>query len=170
MHFACRDILLKPITFAGPNNYLQVPGFFRKPRMFVKFMFRSWDYTGLLMFTRFADDLGALELGLSEGQINVTIFQPGKKKLQFAAGRFTLKLMTEIFERFSFLLPKQWMHFVFKISGYRLNDGYWHTVDLTARDNLLTLTIDEEKESPLKITNPFTIRTGDRYFFGGKLI
>ena len=54
--------------------------------MFVKFKFRSWDYTGLLMFTRFADDLGALELGLSEGQINVTIFQPGKKKLQFAAG------------------------------------------------------------------------------------
>uniref|UniRef100_A0A8C4HHA6 Contactin associated protein 1 n=1 Tax=Dicentrarchus labrax TaxID=13489 RepID=A0A8C4HHA6_DICLA len=136
MHFACRDNLLKPMTFAGPNNYLQVPGFFRRPRMFVKFKFRSWDYTGLLMFTRFADDLGALELGLSEGQINVTIFQPGKKKLQFAA-------------------------------GYRLNDGYWHTVDLAARDNLLTLTIDEEKASPLKITNPFTIRTGDRYFFGG---
>lgn len=86
MHFACRDILLKPMTFAGPNNYLQVPGFFGMPRMFVKFKFRSWDYTGLLMFTRFADDLGALELGLSEGQINVTIFQPGKKKLQFAAG------------------------------------------------------------------------------------
>lgn len=54
--------------------------------MFVKFKFRSWDYTGLLMFTRFADNLGALELGLSEGQINVTIFQTGKKKLQFAAG------------------------------------------------------------------------------------
>lgn len=88
MHYACRDILLKPMTFAGPNNYLQVPGFFRRPRMFVKFKFRSWDYTGLLMFTRFADDLGALELGLSEGQINVTIFQPGKKKLQFAAGGF----------------------------------------------------------------------------------
>uniref|UniRef100_A0A8C5FRJ3 Contactin associated protein 1 n=1 Tax=Gadus morhua TaxID=8049 RepID=A0A8C5FRJ3_GADMO len=136
MHYHCRDILLKPMTFAGPNNYLQVPGFFRKPRMFVKFKFRSWDYTGLLMFTRFADDLGALELGLSEGQVNVTIFQPGKKKLQFAA-------------------------------GYRLNDGYWHTVDLAARDNLMTLTIDEEEGSPLKITNPFTIRTGDRYFFGG---
>lgn len=89
MHFACRDILLKPMTFAGPNNYLQVPGFFRRPRMFVKFKFRSWDYTGLLMFTRFADDLGALELGLSEGQINVTIFQPGKKKLQFGAGGLT---------------------------------------------------------------------------------
>lgn len=72
--------------------------------MFVKFMFRSWDYTGLLMFTRFADDLGALELGLSEGQINVTIFQPGKKKLQFGAGGFRLKVVAEILERFSLLL------------------------------------------------------------------
>uniref|UniRef100_A0A3B5MS93 Contactin associated protein 1 n=1 Tax=Xiphophorus couchianus TaxID=32473 RepID=A0A3B5MS93_9TELE len=134
MHFACRDILLRPMTFAGPNNFLQVPGFFGRPKMFVKFKFRSWDYTGLLMFTRFADNLGALELGLSEGQINVTIFQTGKKKIQFGA--------------------------------YRLNDGYWHTVDLAARDNLLTLTIDEEEGSPLKITNPFSIRTGDRYFFG----
>lgn len=102
MHYACRDILLKPMTFAGPNNYLQVPGFFRKPKMFVKFKFRSWDYTGLLMFTRFADDLGALELGLSEGQINVTIFQPGKKKLQFAAGgllqSMSLSDMTEKIE------------------------------------------------------------------------
>uniref|UniRef100_A0A3B3V1K8 Contactin associated protein 1 n=1 Tax=Poecilia latipinna TaxID=48699 RepID=A0A3B3V1K8_9TELE len=134
MHFACRDILLRPMTFAGPNNFLQVPGFFGRPKLFVKFKFRSWDYTGLLMFTRFADNLGALELGLSEGQINVTIFQTGKKKIQFGA--------------------------------YRLNDGYWHTVDLAARDNLLTLTIDEEEGSPLKITNPFSIRTGDRYFFG----
>ena len=57
----------------------------------------------------------------------------------------------------------------FLLPGYRLNDGYWHTVDLAARDNLMTLTIDEEEGSPLKITNPFTIRTGDRYFFGGKL-
>lgn len=43
-------------------------------------------------------------------------------------------------------------------------------MDLAARDNLLTLTIDEEEGSPLKITNPFSIRTGDRYFFGGELV
>lgn len=54
------------------------------------------------------------------------------------------------------------------VSGYRLNDGFWHTVDLTAKDNLLTVTIDEDESSPLKITNPFMVRTGDRYFFGGK--
>lgn len=86
MHYTCRDLLWKPMTFAGPNNYLQLPGFFRKNRLAVKFKFRSWDYTGLLMFTRFADDLGSLELGLSEGQVNVTLMQPGNKRLRFAAG------------------------------------------------------------------------------------
>ncbi|XP_036408299.1 contactin-associated protein 1-like [Megalops cyprinoides] len=136
MQYACQDLLLKPMTFVGPNNYLQVPGVFRKPRMAVKFKFRSWDYTGLMMFTRFADDLGSLELGLSEGQVNVSLMQPGKKKLQFAA-------------------------------GYRLNDGFWHTVDLAARDNFVTVTIDDDEGSPLKIINRFTVRTGDRYFFGG---
>lgn len=74
------------MTFAGPNNYLQVPGFFRKSRLAVKFKFRSWDYTGLLMFTRFADETGSLELGLSEGQVNITLTQPGNKRLRFAAG------------------------------------------------------------------------------------
>lgn len=79
------------MTFIGPNNYLLVPGFFRKPRLAVRFKFRTWDYTGLLMFTRFADDLGTLELGLSEGQVNITLAQPGKKRLRFAAGEGRLE-------------------------------------------------------------------------------
>ncbi|KAG9350159.1 hypothetical protein JZ751_026512 [Albula glossodonta] len=136
IRYACTDLILKPFTFAGPHNFLQLPGLNRKTRMAVKFKFRSWDYTGLLMFTRFADSLGTLELGLSEGQVNVSLMQPNKKKLQFAA-------------------------------GFRLNDGFWHTVEVLARDNFLTVVIDEDEGSPLKITNPFMVRTGDQYFFGG---
>ncbi|KAJ8344708.1 hypothetical protein SKAU_G00289010 [Synaphobranchus kaupii] len=136
VQYACQDFPLKPLSFVGPNNYLQVPGMLRKPRMAVKFKFRSWDYIGLLMFTRFADDFGSLELGLSEGQVNISLMQPGKKKLQFAA-------------------------------GFRLNDGFWHTVDLVARDNSVTVTIDDDEGSPIKITSIFTVRTGDSYFFGG---
>ncbi|KAG5831805.1 hypothetical protein ANANG_G00283270 [Anguilla anguilla] len=135
VQYACQDIPLKPLSFVGPNSYLQVPGMFRKPRLAVKFKFRSWDYTSLLMFTRFADDIGSLELGMSEGQVNVTLEQPGKK-LRFAA-------------------------------GYRLNDGQWHTVDIVARDNFVMVTIDDDEGSPLKISSLFTVRTGDRYFFGG---
>uniref|UniRef100_A0A8B9HDJ2 Contactin associated protein 1 n=1 Tax=Astyanax mexicanus TaxID=7994 RepID=A0A8B9HDJ2_ASTMX len=129
-------LFFQSIIYVRPNNYLQVPGFFRKSRLAVKFKFRSWDYTGLLMFTRFADELGSLELGLSEGQVNVTLTQ---------MSRIPIK----------------------SFYRYRLNDGFWHTVDLAAKDNLLTITIDEDESSPLKITNPFMVRTGDRYFFGG---
>ncbi|XP_041121407.1 contactin-associated protein 1-like [Polyodon spathula] len=136
IYYACQDLLLKPMTFAGINNYLQVPGPFRRNRMSVKFKFRSWDATGLLMFTNFADNLGSLKMALSEGQVNISIAQPGKKPVEFAA-------------------------------GYRLNDGFWHSVDLVARDNFATVIIDEEEGSPLRINNIFTLRTGDRYFFGG---
>lgn len=82
----CQDQLNNPITFAGINNYVRVPGIPRRNRLAVSFRFRSWDTAGLLLYTSFADRLGSLEVVLSEGQINVSIAQPGKKKLEFAAG------------------------------------------------------------------------------------
>lgn len=48
--------------------------------------FYTWDLTGLLLFSRLGDGLGHVELMLSEGQVNVSIVQTGRKKLQFAAG------------------------------------------------------------------------------------
>lgn len=82
----CQDQLNNPITFAGINNYVRVPGIPRRNRLAVSFRFRSWDTAGLLLYTSFSDRLGSLEVVLSEGQINVSIAQPGKKKLEFAAG------------------------------------------------------------------------------------
>lgn len=82
----CQDQVNTPITFAGINNYVQVPGIPRRNRLAVSFRFRSWDTAGLLLYTSFADRLGSLEMVLSEGQVNVSIAQPGKKKLEFAAG------------------------------------------------------------------------------------
>lgn len=82
----CQDQLNTPITFAGINNYVRVPGIPRRNRLAVSFRFRSWDTAGLLLYTSFADRLGSLEVVLSEGQVNVSIAQPGKKKLEFAAG------------------------------------------------------------------------------------
>lgn len=83
----CQDQLTSPITFAGINNYVQVQGIPRRNRLAVSFRFRSWDTVGLLLYTGFSDQMGSLEMVLSEGQINVSIAQPGKKKLEFAAGR-----------------------------------------------------------------------------------
>lgn len=89
--YFCRDNLLFPFTFAGVNNFLQIPGYPRRNMLAVSFRFRTWDVVGLLMYTSFADDLGWLEMVLSDGQVNVTIAQPKTKtktkKLEFAAGR-----------------------------------------------------------------------------------
>ncbi|NXR84734.1 CNTP1 protein, partial [Pycnonotus jocosus] len=132
----CQDQLTSPITFAGINNYVQVQGIPRRNRLAVSFRFRSWDTVGLLLYTGFSDQMGSLEMVLSEGQINVSIAQPGKKKLEFAA-------------------------------GHRLNDGFWHSVHLVARDGSAVVTIDDDDGAEFRVAHPFQLRTGSQYFFGG---
>uniref|UniRef100_A0A8C3J5S0 Contactin associated protein 1 n=1 Tax=Calidris pygmaea TaxID=425635 RepID=A0A8C3J5S0_9CHAR len=123
----CQDQLNNPITFAGINNYVRVPGIPRRNRLAVSFRFRSWDTAGLLLYTSFADRLGSLEVVLSEGQINVTITQP----------------------------------------GHRLNDGFWHSVQLVAREGSAVVTIDDDDGAEFRVAHPFQLRTGSQYFFGG---
>ena len=84
--FRCLDPVPHPINFGGPHNFVQVPGFPRRGRLAVSFRFRTWDLTGLLLFSSLGDGLGHVELMLSEGQVNVSVVQTGRKKLQFAAG------------------------------------------------------------------------------------
>uniref|UniRef100_A0A8B9F3E8 Contactin associated protein 1 n=1 Tax=Amazona collaria TaxID=241587 RepID=A0A8B9F3E8_9PSIT len=136
IRFEVQPWLYSPITFAGINNYVSVPGIPRRNRLSVSFRFRSWDTAGLLLYTSFSDRLGSLEVVLSEGQINVSIAQPGKKKLEFAA-------------------------------GHRLNDGFWHSVQLVARDGSAVVTIDDDDGAEFRVAHPFQLRTGSQYFFGG---
>lgn len=84
--FRCLDPVPHPVNFGGPHNFLQVPGFPRRGRLAVSFRFRTWDLTGLLLYSSLGDGLGHVELMLSEGQVNVSIAQSSRKKLQFAAG------------------------------------------------------------------------------------
>ncbi|KAM5136005.1 contactin-associated protein 1 [Mantella aurantiaca] len=133
---SCLEMPYVPVTFSGINNYLMVPGVPANVKMMVSFKFRTWDTIGLLLFTNFAGSMGSLEMALSEGQINVTISQPHKKKLVFAA-------------------------------GYRLNDGFWHSVSLVARENSAVVVIDEDEGAQFKINYLFQLRTGHSYYFGG---
>lgn len=158
----CQDQLTSPITFAGINNYVQVPGIPRRNRLAVSFRFRSWDTVGLLLYTGFADRLGSLEMVLSEGQINVSIAQPGKKKLEFAAGGLGS-------QRVAGGSVWQWsvpMHLPL-CTGHRLNDGFWHSVHLVAREGSAVVTIDDDDGAEFRVAHPFQLRTGSQYFFGG---
>ncbi|CAH2301993.1 contactin-associated 1 [Pelobates cultripes] len=133
---SCVVLPYVPVTFSGINNYLMVPGIPANMKMMVSFKFRTWDTVGLLMYSNFAGSLGSLEMALSDGQINISISQPGTKKLVFAA-------------------------------GHRLNDGFWHSVSLVARENSAVVIIDEDEGAEFKVNYIFQLRTGDSYYFGG---
>uniref|UniRef100_UPI00398F87E7 contactin-associated protein 1 n=1 Tax=Pristiophorus japonicus TaxID=55135 RepID=UPI00398F87E7 len=91
VRFHCREFLHKgkafyPITFLSADSFMQVPGLPMQNQLSVNFSFRSFDTSGLLLFSNFSEGLGWLEMGLSEGQINITFQQMANKRLEFAAG------------------------------------------------------------------------------------
>lgn len=135
MAFRCLDPVPHPINFGGPHNFVQVPGFPRRGRLAVSFRFRTWDLTGLLLFSRLGDGLGHVELMLSEGQVNVSIAQTGRKKLQFAAGKGLLGGMSRLDK------GGNWRKRVFSGSGEFLEmfASYFHLWALCQWLNLWTV-------------------------------
>lgn len=53
-------------------------------------------------------------------------------------------------------------------TGHRLNDGFWHSVHLVARDGSAVVTIDDDDGGEFRVAHPFQLRTGNQYFFGGE--
>uniref|UniRef100_A0A4W3HSX6 Contactin associated protein 1 n=1 Tax=Callorhinchus milii TaxID=7868 RepID=A0A4W3HSX6_CALMI len=75
--FRCPDLLyheipFSPITFSSPNSYIQVPSYPSQSQFTLSFRFRSFDNSGMLLFSNFSDGVGSFEMGLSNGQINIT--------------------------------------------------------------------------------------------------
>uniref|UniRef100_A0A3Q0QRR2 Contactin associated protein like 3 n=1 Tax=Amphilophus citrinellus TaxID=61819 RepID=A0A3Q0QRR2_AMPCI len=52
--------------------------------------------------------------------------------------------------------------------GAALNDGQWHSVDLTCRRGRLTISVDKEEGGIAHATPSFPVTTGSQLFFGGK--
>ncbi|XP_029429832.1 contactin-associated protein 1 [Rhinatrema bivittatum] len=127
-----------PVTFAGINNYLWIPGIPGKSKVSISFKFRTWDTVGLLLFTKFIDKVGYVEMTLSEGQINVSIAHPGMKKVEFAAG---------------YRLNDGFWHAVLLVA----REG----------SAVVVIDEDEGAEFRVNYPSEFQLLTGDVYFFGG---
>lgn len=52
--------------------------------------------------------------------------------------------------------------------GSGLNDGQWHEVRFLAKENFAVLTIDGDEASAVRTNSPLQVKTGEKYFFGGK--
>lgn len=51
--------------------------------------------------------------------------------------------------------------------GYRLNDGFWHSVALIVRETSAVITIDDKNDASFRVDRDIQLRTGNQYFFGG---
>lgn len=60
--------------------------------------------------------------------------------------------------------------FVLFFIGSDLNDGQWHEVRFLAKENFAVLTIDGDEASAVRTNSPLQVKTGEKYFFGGKKI
>lgn len=49
-----------------------------------------------------------------------------------------------------------------------MNDGQWHEVRFLAKENFAILTIDGDEASAVRTNSPLQVKTGEKYFFGGK--
>ncbi|XP_031518414.1 contactin-associated protein-like 5 [Papio anubis] len=53
------------------------------------------------------------------------------------------------------------------LTGSNLNDGLWHSVNINARRNRITLTLDNEAAPPAPDSTWVQIYSGNSYYFGG---
>uniref|UniRef100_A0A8C8K5Z7 Contactin associated protein like 3 n=1 Tax=Oncorhynchus tshawytscha TaxID=74940 RepID=A0A8C8K5Z7_ONCTS len=128
--FTCAEPVSVPVTFAGTQSYLQLPG------AALHLQFRTWNRAGLLLTFDLQQQVGSLWLYLSETRVRLQIHK---------AGRILLDVVT----------------------GFGLNDGQWHSVDLTARRGRLTITVDKEESSTAHASPSFPVVSGNNLFFGG---
>lgn len=50
-----------------------------------------------------------------------------------------------------------------------MNDGQWHEVRFLAKESFAILTIDGDEASAVRTNSPLHVKTGEKYFFGGKI-
>lgn len=56
-------------SFSSSTSYLEVPGRLHQDLFSVSFQFRTWNPNGLLLFSHFADNLGNVEIDLTESKV-----------------------------------------------------------------------------------------------------
>ncbi|MBN3281095.1 CNTP2 protein, partial [Polyodon spathula] len=140
LSFSCVETHAVPVFF-NATSYLQLPGRANLNEMSVSFQFRTWNPSGLLVYSTFGEGLGMLEVDLNEGKVSahINVTQTKKSRIDISSG-----------------------------SG--LHDGQWHNVRFLAKENFAMLTIDGDEASAVRTNSPLHIKTGNKYYFGGNFL
>ncbi|KAJ7986954.1 hypothetical protein DPEC_G00333730 [Dallia pectoralis] len=147
--FTCAEPVSVPVTFAGAHSYLRLPGARHQQ-----------------------GDVGDDGVALAATGVAVSLqFRTWNKAgllltfdLQQQAGSLWLYLSEA---RVRAQIQKAGRVVVDVVTGFGLNDGQWHSVDLTARRGRLTVTADKDESLTAHASTSFSVALGNNLFFGG---
>uniref|UniRef100_A0A3P8TDS8 Contactin associated protein like 3 n=1 Tax=Amphiprion percula TaxID=161767 RepID=A0A3P8TDS8_AMPPE len=139
--FSCAEPVSVAVTFTGPQSFLQLPGATASSSGGVSlgFQFRTWNKAGLLLTFDLPQQGGVVWLYLSEARL----------RLQIHKGRIFILILSNL------------------VPGSALNDGQWHSVDVTSRRSRLMISVDKEEGGVAHANPPFPVTAGGQLFFGG---
>ncbi|KAM4551107.1 contactin-associated protein-like 4 isoform 2-T2 [Odontesthes bonariensis] len=136
--FSCSEPLSVAVTFPGPQSFLQLPWTTSSPSGGVTVGFQFRTWNKAGLLLTF--NL------LQQGGVVWLFLREARLRLQInTLGRAPLELST----------------------GSSLNDGQWHSVDLTSRGGRLTVSVDQQEGGVAHATPSFPITISSQLFFGG---
>ncbi|XP_059196818.1 contactin-associated protein-like 4 isoform X1 [Centropristis striata] len=138
--FSCAEQVSVAVTFTDSQSFLQLPGLtsWSSGVVSVALQFRTWNKAGLLL---------TFDLPQQEGSGTVWLYlSETRLRLQIKkAGRAQLELS----------------------AGSGLNDGQWHSVELSSGQDHLSITVDKDEGATAHTSIPLPLTTETQVFFGG---
>nr|XP_046258659.1 contactin-associated protein-like 4 [Scatophagus argus] len=136
--FSCAEPVFVAMTFTSPQSFLCLPGATEPSSMGTSVGLQFRTWNKAGLLLTFELPKQGLEVWL--------YLSKGRLHLQsHKAGRAPLEL----------------------IAGSALNDGQWHSVELTSRRGHLTVTVDGDDGASAHASPSFVVTTGGQLFFGG---
>ncbi|XP_031139813.1 contactin-associated protein-like 4 isoform X1 [Sander lucioperca] len=144
--FSCAEQVSVAVTFTDSMSFLRLPGLtsWSSGIVSVALQFRTWNKAGLLLTFDLPQEEGSVWLYLSEARLRLQITKAGRAQLELSAGLSSRDL-----------------------AGSGLNDGQWHSVELTSRQDHLSITVDKDEGSTIHTSIPLPLTTDSQLFFGG---
>uniref|UniRef100_A0A3Q3M7H4 Contactin-associated protein-like 4 n=1 Tax=Mastacembelus armatus TaxID=205130 RepID=A0A3Q3M7H4_9TELE len=136
--FSCAEPVLVAVTFTDSQSFLQLPGLM------------SWSSGVVSVALQFRTwNKAGLLLTFDLPQLDSTVWlylSEARLRLQISkGGKATLELS----------------------AGSGLNDGQWHSVEMTSRHDHLSITVDKNEGATAHTSIPLPLTTDSQLFFGG---
>uniref|UniRef100_A0A1A8HLU9 Contactin associated protein-like 5a n=1 Tax=Nothobranchius korthausae TaxID=1143690 RepID=A0A1A8HLU9_9TELE len=138
MTFSCTEPVSVAVTFTDSHGFLQLPGL------------ASWS-SGLVSVTL------QFRTWNKAGLLLTFALQQQERSLFLYLSESRLRLLISTADKILLELS----------TGSRLNDGQWHSVELTSEENHLSITVDRDEGATAHTSVPLSLTSDSQLFFGG---